>query len=184
MAKQKYVCENCKFPVQKENGEIKRSKNLGRKIFCSRSCAASANNKTRISRGEKLGSTSGLISNNRADEFSPFRYFANKIRSRHKKKNLPDSKISLEDLKFLWEQQEGICPLTKWKMILPENTSIREKENVCPKSATLDKIDPKSPYEKGNIRYICYMANIAKNVFKDEDVIDFCLAVTINNTKI
>ena len=47
-----------------------------------------------------------------------------------------------------------------------------------PYTASLDRIDSEKGYVKENVRFVAVIANFSKNKFSDEDVIDFCEAVT------
>lgn len=85
--------------------------------------------------------------------------------------------ISLQDIKSQWEAQQGVCLLTGWKMQLMENTSPSKQLPLTPDRASLDRIDSRKGYEKGNIRFVAYMAQCAKNVFDDKDLTNFCEAV-------
>ena len=83
----------------------------------------------------------------------------------------------MKDLKNIWEQQKGICPLTGWELKLPDTTD-GWKNPPDIRRASLDRIDSSRPYEIGNIRFISVIANYAKNSFTDQEVIEFCKAVS------
>lgn len=79
-------------------------------------------------------------------------------------------------LKALWEQQKGICPMTGWKIILPDST-MGWSGGKCPENASLDRVDSSRGYLKGNVQFIALIANLAKADFAKCDVIAFCQAV-------
>jgi hypothetical protein len=110
------------------------------------------------------------------DEYTSFRWFLlrSEYRDRHKKCGCD---LDIIYLKELWEEQKGICPLTGWELILPNDTK-KAFNTSDPRNASLDRIDPSKGYVRGNVRYICYMANIAKHKFTDEQLIEFCRAVS------
>jgi hypothetical protein len=83
--------------------------------------------------------------------------------------------ISAEYLKTLWEQQEGICPLTGWHLKLPATTSGWTRK--APDNASLDRIDSSKGYLQGNVRFVSVIANYARNDFSDDNVLSFCSAV-------
>lgn len=58
-------------------------------------------------------------------------------------------------------------------MTLPETTLEWEKELPTPKRASLDRIDGKCPYQKGNVQFVCFMANLCKGSFSDQETISF-----------
>lgn len=167
-------CELCGVVVLKPAGEVKRSKRIGRKFYCSRSCAVAAGNKIRIANGEKFGNIlnfKGCLGRHK-DEYSDFRYFLRKARQRNRLKNQENTDLDLPFLKQLWETQNGICPVTGWTLILPTNDLKLSKD-----TASLDRIDSEKPYLKSNVRFVAYMANIAKLTFTDEELVNFCKSV-------
>ena len=88
--------------------------------------------------------------------------------------------LTKEYLKTLWEKQKETCPLTKWKMIMPNNSQEWAKKADEPESirrASLDRINSNKGYTQDNVRFICYMANICKNSYSDDSVREFCTAV-------
>lgn len=166
MSKTKVNCTYCGKIIWRENREINRSKSLCRNIFCNNSCSAKYNNPRFCS-----GNNDNLKSDNRKDDFTPFRWYMRRIKDRsHKQK----TDIDLEYLRELWEQQSGICPITGWNLILRTTTDNRCKQI---KDASLDRIDSSKGYIKGNVRFVSCMANIAKNNWSDEDLFDFCQSV-------
>jgi hypothetical protein len=97
-------------------------------------------------------------------------------RSKHKKY---DCNLTVQYLKQLWEKQKGICPFTGQELILPKNTT-KPWEQALPMNASLDRLDNSKGYVEGNVRFIAFMANIARQSFTDEQLIDFCKTVTEN----
>jgi hypothetical protein len=87
-----------------------------------------------------------------------------------------DCDLSLEFLKTLWEKQKGICPITGWQLVLPHHSAKRlNKRNMY--AASLDRIDCSQGYLKSNVRFVAYIANIARNVFSEQELLTFCKAV-------
>jgi hypothetical protein len=176
------ICCNCGKDVVKELKELKRQRKRGRtKFYCNQSCASIAEHKTNPER-HKNADPAPLKGHerNRIDIFTPFRHFIHliktRIREHTKYHNYTD--IDVEYLKILWDNQNGVCPLTGWRLNLPV-TPQRGFEKVSPQNASLDRIDNKLGYVKGNIRFISVMANYARNNFTNEQVIEFCKAVAL-----
>ena len=113
---------------------------------------------------------------NLRDKYTPFRFFTHVIKYGRGRKN-KDCNITNEYLLQVWENQKGICPHTGWKLILPDTTD-GWKTGHTTKSASLDRIDNSKGYIEGNVRFVAYMSNIARNRFDDEDLFEFCKAVT------
>ena len=173
MAKTEVKCESCGKLFHKENKEINRCRKRGIGNYCSNSCVAKYRNKSmsesywkdQYEKYPQLEKFNG----NRQDEYSPFRTFINKGRFSIKKKGCS---IDLQYLKQQWEKQNGICPYTKLKMILPRNTLEYNKTKSLMK-ASLDRIDSSKGYVEGNVEFVCCAINLAKNDFCKEAVVDF-----------
>ena len=171
-------CGNCGKTFSRRKAEYNRSERLGKRHFCGRTCAAINRNKEypkeRLRKESRIKEHSG----NMRDEYTPFRYFIKviNIKNRSNKKG----NVNLEYIKELWENQKGICPLTGWELDLPYSV-MGWKTLQKRRRASIDRIDNSKGYIKGNVRFVSYMANIARNNMSDEDVIEFCRAVTKNN---
>lgn len=168
MPKIQLVCEKCKKIFDRKISEHNYSLNKGRKSYCSRKCVGDIN---RIPVEKRTA--------NKVDEYSPFRYHLKNCKKRMLERKYKLSNklfdIDLPYLKSIWEKQKGICPLTGWEM---ENMkSHSDLIKLTPKRASLDRIDNNKGYTQGNVRFICYMAQCAKNVFLDEDVKNFAKAI-------
>ena len=113
---------------------------------------------------------SKICSPSTVDKFSCFRKHLSNANTRARKKKLKVN-INLSDLEKQWNKQGGICPYTGW--ILKQTTSESKQIN----QASLDRINSKKGYIKGNIVWVCLMAQNAKNIHTMEDLIKFCKAV-------
>jgi hypothetical protein len=81
-------------------------------------------------------------------------------------------------LKSVWEDQRGICPITGWKLILPISSRSGNWPNGHnPKNASIDRIDQRVGYVRGNVRLVALIANYARHSWTDETVERFALAV-------
>jgi len=108
---------------------------------------------------------------------SPYRWFIKCLRSRSKTNPKKYVNLTAEDLKLLFEKQQGTCPITGWKLKLPLTTN-GWKNNKRPENASVDRINSSEGYTKDNVRFVSYIANIARNTYSDDTLIDFCRAVT------
>ena len=171
------ICEWCSIEFKKFTGEWNRSEKLGRKHFCSLSCAVAHGNKITPRGGDNWRNN---LKHPAIDKLSPFRYFARNTKSRCKEHSNKTLDLTLTDLNELWEAQAGICPLTGWKLILPRGVG-GFSSNDRLYHASLDRIDSAQGYVRGNVRFVSYMANICKNIFSDEEMIRFCKAVAKKN---
>lgn len=118
---------------------------------------------------------------NKGGDFHPkedrgFKYLLRKIRNGVNRK---ESSITIEDLKDVWYKQNGICPYTKIKLILP--TSTNPNPEVSYNIASVDRIDSNESYTKNNIQFVSRNINYAKNIMTHEQTLNFIKIITENN---
>ena len=142
---------------------------MGYRVSCSRSCTATMRNKE-FSKGN-ISFLKGY-ERNRQDEYSSFKYYLGKTRAQGRILRYGESNLTLEYLQKLWSQQNGICPYTKYEMILPKNTNEYSKYH-SPKKASLDRIDSTKGYVIGNVEFVCLLVNLAKNGFSKDEIMLF-----------
>lgn len=157
------TCEVCKKSFDKPLSEYNRSVKVGRKFFCSRSCSGTAY----VSHLKKYAGlyNGNLTPGSSKDEYSDFRVYLRRSRNRFK-----EVSVTLEDLKQVWDKQNGICVYTGVRLIRPNET----KENDPLTTASLDRIDSSKGYVKDNIQFISMAANYAKNKMTHEKMVEFC----------
>lgn len=163
-----FICDCCGKEAEKTSSELKRNKELNRKCFCSRSCSTSYNNSHRKLKTLSNSQKEHLdkIKSNRRDEFTPFRYTLRCVKRRDKEFN-----ISLDDLKDVWESQNGICPYTGLSLTLPENGNLNNIHIT--KRASLDRIDSSKGYVIGNIQFVSTPINLMKQEMSDLETKQF-----------
>jgi hypothetical protein len=172
VTKVKVKCKHCGNEIQKIKAEYERrikKKAVG--FFCNLKCSGLYFNAKHLDKYK--GNYSHLIGhqNNRLDQYSPFKYHANKARSRSKQKGY-QTDLTIEYLKQIWDKQNGTCPYTNIKMEI-SRTSQDEDIKKTPTKASLDRIDPNIGYVKGNVEFVCYCINVMKNDFTKYQMIDF-----------
>lgn len=178
MSKIPLTCEKCGKRFERERGEHNRNLKKGRKTYCSLKCTGNILN---IPVDKICHDPSYLNPANRLDEFSPYRWHLKGCRRRNKENGCGVS-ITLQDLKEQWEKQNGKCPYTGWDLKNLDKTSPSSQLPLTPDRASLDRIDSSKGYEKDNIQFVSFMAQCAKNVFTEEDVLRFAEAVAINSS--
>ena len=166
------ICKECGKKFEKSVSEYNRSEQKGMKHFCNNTCSAIyVNTHMSMENRKKCGDKIKIHAGNRQDNYSGFKYFINKSKVRTQYE-IPD--IDVEYLKKLWDTQRGICPYTNLEMTLPKNTlEYHSKRSRCPKRASLDRIDSSRGYIKGNVEFVCYAINLAKNSFTREEMKEF-----------
>lgn len=169
----KIQCHWCKNEIEKPTKEVTRSKKQNRHMFCNSSCSTKhRNNIMPKSFWKTVKSNIEFKKNagNRQDDYSPFRPYLCSGRASNKKHNM---NLTPEYLKLIWEKQNGTCPYTGIKMILPKNTTKIGRNKKCLKKASLDRIDSSKGYVEGNVEFVCMAINNAKNNFSKEDMTAF-----------
>lgn len=105
----------------------------------------------------------------RSDEFSQFRYHLRKAKSRNE-----EFKLTLQDLKDVWDKQGGICPYTGIKL---EDYDYKPSSNSV-YTASLDRIDSSKGYTKNNIQFVSKNINFMKNRLSHEETVEFCKIIS------
>jgi hypothetical protein len=173
------ICASCGKKIKRLFSDIEYKKKKGTsKFYCDKVCVG----KSQSYRLDKYRGKYGFTKENNPsqhDEYSHFRYHlkgANK-RSRLKHRRKKDVDITLEQLKDLWNKQNGVCAITGIKLI---PRLINDEKTKHPYQASLDRIDNSKDYTLSNIRFVCLIFNYARNNFSDDQVIDFCSEATKN----
>jgi len=81
--------------------------------------------------------------------------------------------IDLQYIKKLWTKQHGLCKYTK----LPMSLAIGSKSS----RASLDRINSKKGYVKGNCQLVLFGINSFKSETSEKEFIKLCKAVAENN---
>lgn len=172
MSTTKVKCAECRTEFDKRTADYNWTERNKLRHFCSRSCSITKGNKEMsMERRQQNGDRIKIHSANRQDDYSAFKPYLSKWRnSMVKHKDQID--IDLKYLRELWDVQNGICPYTRIKMLLPRNTKEHMKLRSL-KKASLDRIDSSKGYLKGNVEFVCCAINYAKNSFTREQMKEF-----------
>ena len=159
------VCENCGVIFKKPSKEVNRSLKIGRKQYCSIACSKKI--EQNIKRLRAIAPIINVIyASNRKDEYSEFRQHLLRAKRRNQ---ITD--ITLQDLKDVWEEQNGICPYSKVRLKAP----LYYEKNDPIYTASLDRKDSNLGYIKGNIQFISIAMNLMKNSMTEEKVQELLL---------
>jgi len=82
------------------------------------------------------------------------------------KKRYPDTDLSPEYIKEMWNKQNGLCFWFKIPMTITA-------KNKFPSKPSIDRIDNDKQYTKDNCVLCCYSANIGRNINNVDDWNDF-----------
>ena len=119
------------------------------------------------------------------DEYTPFRFYMGGLRKSNygKRPNLarlqPTVKqktLTLSYLKKVWEKQRGTCPYTHIKLKLFTLSKAKYQQGGLKgdlRNASLDRIDSSKPYEIGNVQFVAWPINYAKNTMSDKQMKKF-----------
>ncbi len=153
------VCSVCGGSFKRRLTEHKRCRRKNFKVVCGKECWAKSPKKP------NKGNPENLQKGRERDEFSPFRKILRNALQRDS-----DSTLTLQIIKQIWENQNGICPYTGVKMVLHETSSQRCVST--PTLASLDRIDSKKGYTEDNVEFVCLFINLGKNGFSKESILD------------
>lgn len=172
-------CSFCGKDVVKLKTEVKRRQKIGKtEFYCNNRCAGKDKAIHTLPYRDHFIKTKYT---RKPNKYSDFRWYLKQIKKGSGKRNLL-SDIDIEYLADLWNKQNGECPFTKQKLTLRTHYNYKEIR-ISPTIASLDRIDSNKGYIKGNVRFVCLIYNYAKNIFSDQDVINFCHLVTENTNE-
>ncbi len=167
------TCPKCGIEYSKDKSEYDRNNKLGRVSVCSLACTGDIN---RIPINKISHYNISQHSKNRIDKYTPFRYYV-KLMNNHKK----DVSVTIDDLIYIWEKQNGVCPYTLVKLKLQTHSSIAlHNLNDWYLYASIDRIDSRKPYSLDNIEFVSVGINYLKNRFRKQEVIDFLKIISDN----
>lgn len=163
------LCRQCQKPFSYPLKEYNRQTKLGRTkhdLFCGITCVMKWRNSHRSS--EEQAKISLAISKrskgNQYNKKGTFTFYLNK--SRNRKKGKYECDLDEDFLKDLWGKQNGKCPISG------VNIQIKKGKNT-PFTASLDRIDSNKGYVKGNVQFVAYSVNLAKNAFNNDEILKF-----------
>jgi hypothetical protein len=160
------ICSACGVSFQRREREYRKQlKKNKTETFCSRKC----------SNQEKFAWNDGLAT---------FRWYTNVAYSRRRSTG-KEVDITPEYLKEIWDSQNGRCPITNWELQVPIGLNKWDKNaRYKVNNASMDRIDNKKGYVIGNVRFVALIVNLARNIFTDEEVIEFAKAVVEHQEKL
>lgn len=97
-------------------------------------------------------------------------------KNRSKSKEL-DFNLDLDYLYELYLKQNGRCCITRVPFDLSRGDSFNQTRWNAP---SLDRIEPKKGYTKGNVRFVCYQINAAMQDYGLEHFLEVCELVLEN----
>ncbi len=164
-------------------------------MFCCMSCAAKHNmtygtvniqrvnalqNKRMLKQASKIGVKKLKDNGYKSD---PFKYYIRNSKMHLKQKNKNGRSmqhtVTLQQIKTIWDNQNGKCVLTGWDLVLPSSILGWSSSNISNKQkhASLDRIDSSKGYTKDNVHFVAYIVNMAKNNLKIQKVIEMAHAI-------
>lgn len=158
------VCSNinCNKSFMKDSSEVKRNNKINRKNYCSLVCSGHMNNHHLKKYTKENVKYILPHCDNGRDKYTGLREHLRRV-----KKRKHNYDITIEDLYEQWNTQSGVCVYSGVKLVHPNEKG----SNI--NTASLDRIDSKYGYVKGNIQFISIMCNYAKNNSTHEQMIEF-----------
>ena len=86
--------------------------------------------------------------------------------------------IDIDYVMQLLGQQKGKCALTGWDL---EFTRGGDWDGKNPRGATMDRINSRRGYVRGNIQLVCGMPNVIKSHLDRDAFVELCKAVAKNS---
>jgi len=84
--------------------------------------------------------------------------------------------LTKEDVISLWNKQKGLCAMTGQPMDYTANSRAYNKPSI-------DRIDSLKGYHLGNVRLVWHFVNQAKNIYTDEQLVEFCRLIVFHNER-
>lgn len=101
---------------------------------------------------------------------SPENYLYSRLGRQNKSQAKVEIKITKDDLRELWDQQQGKCAVTGLHMTYFP----RSQRHSTGLNASVDRIDSTDIYRKGNVRLVCSRVNFMKGAGEDADMLWWC----------
>lgn len=167
MSTTKLICKNCgedfSYPTKEYNRQTKKFNRSDDDFLCSRNCTMSWRNKNWDDdiKKKRASTMSKILIGNTRGKKGDFTYYLNKSFTRDKQTNLTENYLS-----ELWKTQDEKCALSNVPIHLKNG---KHKLNT----ASLDRIDSSIGYVEGNVQFVSYGVNLAKNTFSNDDMNSF-----------
>lgn len=156
-------CNKCKEYKNPTNFEFANLPKLKTRHYLERTCKA-CNAKAPIEKKLKYKEQ------DKKKKLSKYYIFTDRVAGSRKRaiKNKLEHNIKVQDLKELWNSQNGKCALTGVSMTIIPDTG-RVTTNM-----SLDRIDPNKGYTKDNIQLVCGIVNIMKYTLTIAELKTWC----------
>lgn len=155
-----YIILTCSV-CGKEFSRVASIERSNRKVFksvcCSRACSSKIQHTSEAALKKRL-----------------YYQLSQSIRSGDKKVG---DDVDEEYLLEIWNRQKGKCPYSGQELVLKPH---RNRGARVPNQASVDRIDSSLGYVRGNIEFVSLIANLAKNIWTKQDVLNFCKQVVDN----
>ena len=157
------ACKTCGNSFEKPLKEYNRSEKIGRNHYCSISCSSKRPEQLEHLSNIRTNDVSHLNPSNRLDEYSIFRPH---LRRAKKRKSFCD--LTLEQMKQVWESQNGKCVYSNVELI---PCSYKEENNPI-YTMSLDRIDSNIGYTVDNIQFVSIAMNHLKHKMTHEQMLE------------
>lgn len=161
------ICSNCSKPFEKSVYEISRRKAKGSStnFFCSRSCSSSYGNNHRVVTPVPPEPQFGNTYRQKYDK--RFAWYVSRVCKDHRFL-IPDSDVKMNIHDELVHAWTGKCAFTGMDIYLKNSKGICETNDPF-HIASVDRIDNRLPYQSGNIQWVSFAMNMARNKVSTDD---------------
>ena len=146
------ICDECGKEFERKLSQHKWSEKVGRRVLCSRRCCGKAY----------------CRSSHEKHNTHPMQYLWSRMRGSAYKKGIEI--CSKDDLKTLWDKQEGRCAISNLPM-----KYVNQVGDADPFQASVDRIDSTGEYTADNIQLVCLAVNYAKHTWTQDTIIEFLM---------
>lgn len=101
---------------------------------------------------------------------SPEQYLWSRLGRQNKNQAQVEVELTKDDLKALWDEQQGKCAVTGLHMTYFPR-AMRSSTGL---NASVDRIDSTGIYSRGNVRLVCNKVNMMKGAGEDADMLWWC----------
>ena len=108
-------------------------------------------------------------------ELYPFKIILSRTIKQAKVRKIEVS-ITEQDIKDIWDRQDGLCFYTRKQLIIPNTFPEYDSNKLSP---SIDRIDSSLPYTKENIQIVLKIVNYMKLEMSHDEFVEKCKQVTL-----
>ena len=165
-------CRKCHTEYQRERRKKLAEKNQNIDMTGTKVCSTCKVEKPKAEFGKAIGITDGLqplcnscrVVSRKAYNTSVNGHLRNMLSSARRRVKASGKEFQLDTayLLSLWEEQKGLCAITKLPLVIDNDTD-EHANSRNPLGPSVDRVDNRLGYTKGNVRIVATAVNLALN---------------------